>query len=302
MVKDELLTMFQPCRICRAKTAIVRALTIDIVDFAGVFSGASVAGGASNRPPECACAMDNTMYVGLSRQMTLRRELDVLANNIANADTAGFKVESLMVEAEARSIPGGGAGGRSSIQFVLDSGLARDFTQGALKRTDAPFDLAIEGQGFFQVAAPGGARFTRDGRFAISPQGQLINASSHPVLDTSGGEITLDPQKGPPTVGPDGTVSQKGEVIGKVGVFRFAALSALAKDGEGLYRNVSNLQPEAAPDARVSQGMIETSNVKSVVQITRLIEVSRAYESVSRMMNSAADLSSRSIERLGRVS
>src|SRR4051812_29129565 len=106
--------------------------------------------------------MDNTMYVGLSRQMTLRRELDVLANNIANADTAGFKAESLMVESEARNLPAGG-GGRASVRFALDSGVARDFGQGSLKRTDATLDLAIEGQGFFQVSARGGTRFTRDG-------------------------------------------------------------------------------------------------------------------------------------------
>jgi flagellar basal-body rod protein FlgF len=83
---------------------------------------------------------------------------------------------------------------------------------------------------------------------------------------------------------------------------RFASLAALSKDGDGLYRNDTNLQPEVAPDARVRQGMVETSNVQPVTQITQLIQVSRAYESISRMMNSTADLSSRSIERLGRVS
>jgi flagellar basal-body rod protein FlgF len=245
--------------------------------------------------------MDNTMYVGLSRQMTLRRELDVLANNIANADTAGFKVEALMIGTEPRNLPAGERG-RSTIQFALDSGVARDFTQGSLKRTDAPFDLAIEGQGFFQVSAPAGQRYTRDGRFGIDPQGRIVNASKLPVLDASGGEITLDPQKGQPSIGPDGTVSQKGEVVGKIGVFRFPSLSNLSKDGDGLYRNDANLQPDAAPDARVRQGMVETSNVAPVVQITRLIEVSRAYESIARMMNATADLSSRSVERLGRVS
>jgi flagellar basal-body rod protein FlgF len=245
--------------------------------------------------------MDNTMYVGLSRQMTLRRELDVLANNIANADTAGFKVESLMVEAEARNLPSD-EGGRSRVQFALDSGVARDFTQGGLKQTQAPLDLAIEGQGFFQVAAPAGTRFTRDGRFGMDAQGRLVNAAGHAVLDAGGGEIVFDQKKGQPTIAADGTVSQAGEIIGKVGVVRFPSLAALSKDGDGLYRNVTNLQPEPAPDARVRQGMVETSNVKPVAQITQLIEVSRAYESIARMMAATSDLSSRSIERLGRVS
>ena len=245
--------------------------------------------------------MDNVMYVGLSRQMTLRRELDVLSNNIANADTAGFKVESLMVETEARNLPAE-AGGRAPVKFALDSGVARDFGQGALKQTMAPLDLAIEGQGFFQVAAPEGTRFTRDGRFGMDAQGRLVNASGYAVLDAGGGESSFDQKKWQPTIAADGAVSQNGEAIGKVGVVRFASLSALAKDGQGLYRNASNLQPEPAADARVRQGMVEASNVKPVTQITQLIEVSRAYESIARMMAATSDLSSRSIERLGRVS
>jgi flagellar basal-body rod protein FlgF len=244
--------------------------------------------------------MDNVAYVGLSRQMVLRRELDVLANNIANADTAGFKLEQLMIESEARALPSRD-GARQTISFALDSGVARDFSQGALKQTGAPFDLAIEGEGFFAVSAKGGERYTRDGRFALSADGRLTTAAGDAVQAAGGGEIVVDPVRGPVSIGADGTVSQAGATVGKVGVVRFASLAALAKDGDGLYRNISNLQPDPAPDARVRQGMIETSNVKPVVQITRLIEVSRAYESVARIVNQSGDLASRSIERLGRV-
>ncbi|MGZ8363892.1 MAG: flagellar basal-body rod protein FlgF [Caulobacteraceae bacterium] len=244
--------------------------------------------------------MDNTLYVGLSRQMTLRRELDVIANNIANADTAGFKLESLMVSAEEKPLSGGGVS--SAINFNLDSGVARDFSQGGLKQTGATYDLAVEGEGFFKIGTDRGERYTRDGRFAVDGVGKLVNASGHAVLDDGGGEITLDPVLGDPTIGADGTVSQKGQVVGKVGVARFGSLAALSKDGDGLYRNVSNLQPETATDSKVRQGMIETSNVQPIVQITRLIEVSRTYETIARLMGQASDLSSRSIERLGRVS
>lgn len=244
--------------------------------------------------------MDNVAYVGLSRQMTLRRELDVIANNIANADTAGFKLEQLTVESEPRRLPATDGGG-STVAFALDSGVARDFSQGALKPTGAPFDFAIEGSGFFAVAAPGGERYTRDGRFALDEQGRLVNASGHPVQGSGGGELRLDPARGPASVAADGTVSQAGVPVGKLGVVRFAAAGALAKDGDGLYRNVSNLQPELAPEARVRQGAIEASNVQPVREITRLIEVSRAYENIARIVSQAGDLSSRSIERLGRV-
>jgi flagellar basal-body rod protein FlgF len=245
--------------------------------------------------------MDNVMYVGLSRQMTLQREIDVVANNIANAETAGFKVESLNIQTEPRSLPSSD-GGQATINFALDSGVTRDFSQGALKTTGAALDMAIEGDGFFQVSAPGGQRYTRDGRFSLDAQGRIVDAQGSAVLDASGGEITLDTTRGRPTLGQDGTISQEGQVVGKIGVVRFASLSALSKDGRGAYRNDSNIQPQPATDARVMQGMIETSNVQPIVQISRLIEVSRAYESIARMMDQTADLSGQTIDRLGRVS
>ena len=244
--------------------------------------------------------MDTTMYVGLSRQVVLQREMDITANNIANVDTAGFKVESLMVADEPRTLPMGS--GRSTINFAYDNGVARDFSQGSMKPTGSPFDLAIEGQGFFQVSTDGGTRFTRDGRFGMDSQGRLVNASNHPVLDSGGGEITLDPTKGAPSVAPDGTISQAGQNLGKVGVMRFANLSGLSKDGEGLYRNDGNIQPEADTTAKVQQGMVEGSNVQAVSQITKLIKVSRAYETMAKMMSTTADLSSNSVSRLGRLS
>ena len=244
--------------------------------------------------------MDNALYVGLSRQMTLRRELDIVANNIANANTAGFKVEDLMVRTEpgspARTLDGG-----SPIKFVLDDGVARDFGQGVLTKTGGDFDVAIEGQGFFKVSTASGERYTRDGRFTMGPEGKLTTQGGAPVLDDGGGEILIDPLKGPVNIARDGTVSQGAERIGKVGVARFGDLASLRKDGDNLYRNVGNEQPQQAPDAIVHQGMLESSNVQSVLQITKLIEVSRAYERMAKMMDQTAELSRSSVERLGKV-
>ena len=245
--------------------------------------------------------MDNVMYVGLSRQMTLQRELDVVANNIANAETAGFKVENLNVETEPRYLPSNDDG-LNTINFALDSGVTRDFGQGALKETGAALDMAIEGDGFFTVSTPAGNRYTRDGRFSLDGQGRIVNAQGDALLDSSGAEITLDSTRGRPTLGQDGTLSQQGQIVGKVGVAKFASLSALSKDGGGLYRNDSNIQPQPAGDARLMQGMIEASNVNPIVQISKLIEVSRAYESIARMMDQTSQLSSQTIDRLAQVS
>ena len=243
--------------------------------------------------------MDNTMYVALSRQMTLRRELDIVANNIANANTTGFKVENAMVRTDA-SDKAKMVDGPKSLKFVLDDGVLRDVSQGSISQTGGPLDVAIEGQGFFQVRTPAGDRYTRDGRFTLSPDGRLTTQAGHPVM-SEGAEVVIDPEQGPITIAADGTMSQKDERIGKIDVVAFDDLSSLAKDGGNLLRNTSNVQPVPTTVARVKQGMLESSNVDQISQVTRLIEISRAYESMARTIENSSELSRRSVERLGRV-
>ena len=244
--------------------------------------------------------MDNALYVGLSRQMVLQREMDIIANNIANVDTNGFKVESLLEKTEPKA-PAMTLGGPRPVKFVAADGVGRDFGQGALRATGAPLDVAIDGQGFFTVRGPQGDRYTRDGRFRTDETGRLITEQGAAVLDESGGEIVIDAEKGAVSIGADGTMTQGRDRIGKVGVVQFANAGVLEKAGDNLYRTTSNLTPTPAEKARVRQGMLEASNVNSVLEITRMVEVSRAYEQTARMIDSQADLSRRAVERMGRV-
>ena len=246
--------------------------------------------------------MDNALYVGLSRQMVLKREMDIVANNIANADTTGFKFESLMTKVNPAA-PAFTLGGPRPVKFVGEDGVARDFTQGGLRRTDAPLDLAIEGQGFFKVTTPNGDRYTRDGHFRTNDQGVITTQGGAPVADDGGGQITIDIAKpGAVTISPDGVVSQGAVRVGKIGVYKFASLSALEKTGDNLYQNAANQTAVADPNAKVRQGMLESSNVSPILQITRMIEVSRAYEQTSQMMSTQSDLSRTSVSRLGKLS
>lgn len=244
--------------------------------------------------------MDNTTFVGLSRQMTLRRELDIVANNIANADTAGFKVESLMTATEQRR-PAKDAQAPHAVRFVLDHAVARDFSQGALRTTDNPLDVAIDGEGaFITVGTEAGDRYTRDGRLGMDAEGRLITKAGDPVLGEGGAEIVLRPAGGRVSIAADGTVSQGEAAVGKIVLVRFENLAALSKEGNGRYL-ADGVEPIPAPDVQLRQGMVEGSNAQPVLEVVKLIELSRAYERVTRIIDQSQDLSRRSVERLGRT-
>lgn len=242
--------------------------------------------------------MDNALYVGLSRQLTLERALSLAASNIANTDTVGFKVEQQMLKEEPQAPANLNV---DPIRYVIDQGIARNFGQGPLDQTGNTFDLAIDGDGFFTVQTAQGPRYTRDGRFAVNTENKLVDKSGHPVMNSSGSEITFNPQLPAPTIAKDGTVSQGAASLGKVGVVRFAQLGALKKEGDNLYSAPATQAPLPATDAKVHQGMVERSNVQPVVEITNLIEITRAYERVANMMNQNQDLASKAIDRLGRT-
>jgi flagellar basal-body rod protein FlgF len=250
--------------------------------------------------------MDNALYVGLSTQLLLERQLDIAANNLANINTAGFKVEQLLAVADPVTPPGLPSG-TTAIQFVADNGVARDFSQGPLQQTDAPLDLAIMGQGFFQIQTANGNRYTRDGRFAKDNQGRLVTQAGDPVLDASSSPINLNPQGGTPMIGGDGTVTQtipgqaNGQVVGRVGVVSFADLSKLSKEGDGLYSEQSGQAAQPVTGQVLRQGMLEGSNVQPIVQVTDLIRINRAYDMVANMMNTTASLSNTAVQRLGSV-
>jgi flagellar basal-body rod protein FlgF len=253
--------------------------------------------------------MNNALYVGLSRQMTLQREMDVIANNIANSDTAGFKVESIKLQTDVQTPQVQGGGPRpSSINFVHDSGVDRDFGQGPLRATGAPLDMALQGDGFFSVNTPNGVRYTRDGRFSMDSKGQIVDTNGDAVQSDGGNALTVDPLKATPMIAKDGTVSQVDPatgavtIIGRVGVANFADRQALQKTSGGMYQNVSNLAPQPVKGTVIMQGMIENSNVNTITQMSRMIAVSHAYETVANMMGQTGDTSDQSIQRLGKVS
>jgi len=242
--------------------------------------------------------MDNTLYVGLSRQLTLQRALDITANNLANVDTVGFKVEALTLQADP--LKPASVSSTDPITYVIDNGVARNFGQGGVEQTSNPLDVAIEGEGFFTVQTPDGNRYTRDGRFGINTQNQLVDRQGNLVLSAGGSAITLDPQKTDLAIAKDGTISQNGQTVARLGVARFADLSVLTKQGSNLY-DAPGVTPSAATNVHVSQGAVERSNVQPIAEMTNLIAITRAYDQVTQMVSQTQDLSDSAVQRLGKA-
>lgn len=243
--------------------------------------------------------MDNLMLIGLARQQTLRQAMDVSANNIANASTSGFKVERMMLEANSDN-RARHADGPDRVAYVDTWAMGRDFSQGALSQTGRPLDLALEGEGFFTLETDAGQRFTRDGRFTLGTDGALSAADGARVLDEAGEPIFLDPGAGPITISSTGDIAQGGAPIARLGVARFEQPGLLTKTGDNRYTAPENAEQVFEELGQVRQGYSEASNVRAITEITRMMEVSRAYASVTKMIRDADELSRKAIDRLGR--
>lgn len=246
--------------------------------------------------------MDNALMVGLTRQMTLRRAMDISANNIANASTAGFKAEhQLLTElpmGRSRDVEGG-----ERVKYVDDWGVLRDFRTGPLEHTARPLDVALQGEGFFAVETENGVQYTRDGRFAMAPDGRIVASDGAEVLDENGGPIVLDPLADEPVITEAGVVFSNGVEVGRLQVTAFDNLAALRKAGEGRFTQPENGEAQERPAdvPQVNQGYYESSNVNSVVELTNMLQVTRTYQSVSKMVEQTGDLQRRAIEQLGKL-
>lgn len=241
--------------------------------------------------------MDNTLLVSLSHQLAAYRSMDVIANNLANVSTPAFKKEGVKFEEYVAAMkPSETETGTQYVSFVVDKGTVRDLNEGRMERTGAPFDLAINGKGFFVVQTPAGERYTRDGHFQLDSDGNLVTSDGNKVMG-EGGQITFSPDDGDIHIGADGTITGKQGQLGKVRVVAFDNEQAMLKEGASLY--TSSETPKPADNAAIQQGMLEASNVEPVVEISHMIEVTRAYQLTASMTQSQQDLMREAVSKLG---
>ena len=226
--------------------------------------------------------MENTAIIALSRQGVLRRQMDVIAHNIDNMNTTGFKGEKMMaIQHLVRSRGGENIFG-DKLAFARDIATVRDTSEGAFVETDNPLDLAIHGDGFFVVESDGEQFYTRNGHFRLDDTGQLVTGRGDAVLSDGGQKIFLSPEDTEITISRDGTVSTENGELGRIKVVRFENDQAMQRLPDALYS--TSALPEDVERPHMVQGMLEGSNVEGIIEMTRMITVSRAYAGISKLI------------------
>ncbi len=238
--------------------------------------------------------MQTSLPIALSAQLAMEKRLDTIANNVANARTAGFRAEEVKFETYLSTTD------RSRAAFVSPGETFLSTRAGEMTQTGNPLDLAVAGDGWFAFRGPNGPVYTRDGRMQMTPDGELQTLTGRPILDVGGAPLLVDPAGGAIEVARDGMILQNGAQVGAVGLFQMQPQTNLTRfDTSGV---VPDRQPVAVlefGEIGVVQGFVEGSNVNPILEITRLIEVQRAFEQGASLVQSAERSLDSAIAALG---
>lgn len=240
--------------------------------------------------------MENTSYIALSRQNALWRQMDVIANNMANANTPAYKGEHMMFREFLVDTRSSNRATGTKLSFVQDTGLLRDTREGPLTKTDNPLDVGIHGDGYFQIETQAGMRFTRNGHFRLDEAGMLVNSQGFAVMDKNDNPIIFAPNETRIEIAGDGTVSTENGVVANLKVVRFANEQNMRKAGDGLYETTDPSETVQRP--QVVQGMMEESNVQPVVEITKMTELLRQYQAAQNMIEKEHERTMKAIDAL----
>ncbi len=253
--------------------------------------------------------MENALLVGLSRQMALSRELDVIANNVANIDTTGYKADNaefsefLMPQARDNEF----TGSDRRVSFVEDRATWIDFSPGAVQHTGSPLDVAIDGNAYFAVQTPRGLRYTRNGALAISATGQLVTNEGYQVMG-DGGPITFQINDTDVNISAQGIItvrdggSGQDAQRGRLQLAAFDQPQLLQKDGSSTFMAPNGINAGPPPaGTRVVQGAIEKSNVKAVIEMARMIEITRSYNDIAGILQQQSDQRRNALQQLSQM-
>jgi flagellar basal-body rod protein FlgG len=243
--------------------------------------------------------MDPLTTIAASGMRARMESLDMLANNISNSETGGYKTDrefySLYASEEAVALSG-----RDPATLPVIEKAYTDYSQGTLQTTSNPLDLGLQGKGFFAVDSPSGVAYTRNGSFHLTGAGKLVNADGYAVRSASGKPITLDPSLSV-EVATDGTISQPGQPADKVAVVDFAKQSDLVKQGNTLFRAANAKVTPVASSAAVQQGRLESSNVANSESVMRLVSVMRQFDMLQKASHIGQTMNSKAVGEVAKV-
>jgi len=240
--------------------------------------------------------MENSLYIGLSKQVVLRENMDIIAQNVANVNTPGYRAQN-MVFSEYIEDP---RHMEEDMSLVLDYGQYQMTDPGSMKETGNALDIALVGRGFLGIQTPGGEiQYSRAGNLTLNQEGILMNARGMAVMDDAGGQIEIPENAKEVTIDKKGVISTDQGEIARLMIMEFANTQELNPAGNGLYETTA--APIPSETTAVNQGYLEGSNVQAVVEMTRMIDVLREYQAVQNMMQSEHERMKGANQRLARV-
>jgi len=244
--------------------------------------------------------MDALTIAAASGIRSRMQSLDLLANNLANAGTAGFKRDQEYYGLYTSEDADGGENGSVSTLPVIQRQWT-DFSPGVVQVTGNPMDVAISGSGFFAVNGPNGPLYTRNGNLQVLPSGSLATADGYALRDTNGNTIQVSPGS-PISIARDGTVTQGGNSLGQIAVVNFKSTASLSKTSGAAFQNTDpQNQPAAAANVEVQQGKVEGSNVPVAEAAMQLVGVMRQFEMLQKAVGVSTDMDTKTIQEVARV-
>jgi flagellar basal-body rod protein FlgF len=234
--------------------------------------------------------MDPLTSAAASGLRTTLQSLDILANNLSNVQTSGYKTDrefyDLYTAPDATEMP------------VIERNWT-DFSQGTLQQTANPLDFGISGDGFFAVNGPTGTLYTRSGSFRLSATGQLLTQDGYPVLAQNGNTIQLDSEQ-PVTVDAQGVVTQAGQTVAQMELAAFVNPGELVKQGATYFQFTGKKTNMKAPSGEIQQGKVESSNVATAESAVRLVSVMRQFEMLQKAISIGTDMNKQAVEEVAR--
>lgn len=238
--------------------------------------------------------MELTTNVALARQISTKDQMSVIANNVANMSTGGYKGEKLVFKRVIAETFAGDA-----VSFPKNYGLHRDTRNGPITRTSNQLDIALRGEGYLTIQTPKGIAYSRNGHLSLNNKSELVNSAGYPVLDSGKKPIVFDQSVNNITITKDGSISADGDELGQISVVRFENPQDLKREGSSLFNTKSAPLPDETTE--VLQGHVEGSNVQPVLEMTRFMTAARNFATVSKMIEREDDRQRRAVEEVGRL-